>query len=554
MQHAFMHYLKKHKTLSVVLLLTIISALFHFYNLDWGAPFYFHPDERNIAISVSQLHFPNQMNPHFFAYGSLPIYAIYFTGYAVNGLSQLATGQSHQTTTFEQAIIISRLYSALFATLLIPFLFFIGKKLKDETTGLLAAFFATASVGLIQFSHFGTFEMWLTFFSVLLFWICLSIGKSLRVLSLFLLSVTVGILVAVKISHLALLPLVILFLFGQTLVQYKKRPLFERPLRFIPRVLAFLVTAFTVYYFTNPFVFTDTKSFLDSMRYESTLALGTLPVFYTGEFYNTIPVVFQFLFVYPFLINPLMTILFLPAFAYFVYLTIKNKKIAFLLLASFFLILLLSQAFFFVKWTRYMIPTLPFMYLILAVTIATLKHSKQKLFHRPALFMSLVLINTIFALSYFITAFVQPDTRIQAAYFARQTIASNASVLSEIYDMGIVPFNESFSNITLFHFYDLDNNSPTATSDSLQQLLAEKNYIIIPSQRILKTRLFHKDNFPVGNVYYQALQNNSLGFRKIYETPCDIFCQITYLGDPVFRFEQTANVFDRPTVLIYKKD
>ena len=63
----------------------------------------------------------------------------------------------------------------------------------------------------------------------------------------------------------------------------------------------------------------------------------------------------------------------------------------------------------------------------------------------------------------------------------------------------------------------------------------------------------NKDKFPIGNKFYTSLLNEELGFEKIYETPCDIFCRIIYLGDPVFAFEQTANVFDRPTVFIFKK-
>jgi hypothetical protein len=49
------------------------------------------------------------------------------------------------------------------------------------------------------------------------------------------------------------------------------------------------------------------------------------------------------------------------------------------------------------------------------------------------------------------------------------------------------------------------------------------------------------------------LFTGNLGFHKIYETPCDIFCRITYLNDPIYSFEETANVFDRPTVFIFKK-
>jgi hypothetical protein len=289
------------------------------------------------------------------------------------------------------------------------------------------------------------------------------------------------------------------------------------------------------------------------MHYESTLALGTLPVFYTGEFYQTIPVIFHFLFVYPFLLNPITTIIFIPAFCYVIYQSIKHKNATFMILATFFLLILVSQAFFFVKWTRYMVPTLPFMYLITAIALAAFQQYKRKQFNHAMLIVCLILINSVFALSYFITAFTKPDTRVAASYFARQTIAPHAPLLSEIYDMGIVPFNDNFTDISLFHFYDLDNNSPTITTDALQRTLAGRDYIIVPSQRILKTRLFHKEKFPKGNAYYHALLDGRLGYTKIYETPCDIFCKITYLGNPVFRFEQTANVFDRPTVMIFKK-
>src|SRR6185437_14005918 len=113
---------KINKSLVLVTLLTLIGAFLHFYNLNWGAPFYFHPDERNIASAVSQLQFPHQMNPHFFAYGSLPIYAIYFTGVITNyifQLLQLSTPAQPFIVTFEQAMLIGRTFSAFFSLLLI---------------------------------------------------------------------------------------------------------------------------------------------------------------------------------------------------------------------------------------------------------------------------------------------------------------------------------------------------------------------------------------------------------------------------------------------------
>jgi len=222
------------------------------------------------------------------------------------------------------------------------------------------------------------------------------------------------------------------------------------------------------------------------------------------------------------------------------------------------ILLLTSQAFFFAKWTRYMIPTLPFIYLIIAVAFSNLLsfralHSKDftpsKNINTRSLHAAFALVgmtSVTFAFAYFITAFVKPDTRIAAYHVAQQVIPPNATILSEVYDLGIVPFNQSFSNISLFNFYDLDSPANIAPPN-------QSDYIILFSQRIVKTRLSNKEQFPKGYAFYKRLLNGNLGYQKIYETPCDIFCKITYLGDPVFHFEQTTNVFDRPTVMIFKK-
>lgn len=147
---------------------------------------------------------------------------------------------------------------------------------------------------------------------------------------------------------------------------------------------------------------------------------------------------------------------------------------------------------------------------------------------------------------------MQPDVRRQASFFASKNISSDSLITSEIYDVGILPFNSFFSHITLFNFYDLDNPHISNLADLLNTL-DTTDYIILPSQRILKNRISNPDQFPIGNTFYSNLINEKNGFEKIYQTPCDIFCKITYMGDPIHNIEETAVVFDRPTVFIFKK-
>ncbi len=555
----------------LLILLILVGAELHFYNLNWGAPFYFHPDERNIASAITQLSFPNQMNPHFFAYGSLPIYAIYFTAVIINFFSFPTFHFPLSPVTFEQAVIVGRIYSALLATFLIPLLFVLGEKLKDKKTGLLAAFFATFSIGFTQFSHFGTFEMWLTFFGTLLFLLCLKYISKPSAITLIFLSLVVGILASIKVTSLVLVPIPILILawhsFQKTRNTQKSGISETQMLRksdllsfqnFLKNILIFIFVALLIYVITNPYVLLDQKDFLSSMNYESSVAIGTEPVFYTQNFDNTVPVVYQFLKIYPFLLNPLLIILFILAFIFLLIQTIKTKNPSYLLLVTFYLILFLSQVFLFVKWTRYMIPTMPFIYLIIPLALSNngimkqFSNSSRKSL-KTFLLNSTLVICVIFTFSYFKTTFINDDSRIETVLFAQRAIPVDARILSEPSDLGVLPFQDAFPNFTTFSFYDLDSNSPDATEEQLQQDLSTAQYLVLPSQRILQSRITNPTRFPKGYVFYKSLLNGSLGFKKIYETPCDMFCKITYLGDPTYWWEQTVSVFDRPTVFIFKK-
>jgi 4-amino-4-deoxy-L-arabinose transferase-like glycosyltransferase len=533
----------KKKYLLIFLLFTIAFFL-RFYNLNWGAPFYFHPDERNIANSVSQLHLPNQLNPHFFAYGSFPIYIFYVTGIIFN-LFAVLTKHTPITdlffVSFEHALLISRLYAAILSTALLFFLyktllFFLPKKYAR-----LFLVFPVFSIGFLQYAHFGTFEMWLTFFSLLFFYLLLLLRKTCTKKLFLLLAFSFGLLCSIKVSSLVLFPLVLLLFF--TLHHKSFR------LRFFYTLL-FPFIALSTFLITNPFAVFDYAVFRNSMQYESSVVLGTLPVFYTGGFVDTIPILFSFLYSYLFLFNPFFTVIFIFSFFYLLFFALTKRSVPVLLLLSFFLLLFLPQTVLYAKWTRYLIPSLPAMYIAASLGLYYLSKTLPR-FLFLALFSLLVFLHTFYVFSFFKTVYLPEDTRVTAATWASEQIPSQAVITSEVYDLGIVPFNTYFPNITLFNFYDLD------THPDQKQLLGETiqktNYITLPSQRVIRSRLMHPHAFPNGATFYNNLQNGTLGFTLVYKTPCDIFCTIIYNGDPLYHVEETVNIFDRPTVFIYEK-
>lgn len=527
----------------MLLSLILLSAILRFYNLTWGAPFYFHPDERNIAASVSQLHFPDQLHPHFFAYGTLPIYMIYLFSVLQNALSSSGQLTNIFSVTFEQAIISSRILSSVLSVLLVLSIFLIGKKLFDQKTGLIAAFLSVFSVGFIQYAHFGTFEMWLALGSLWLFYFCARLWQEDSLANILFVGVIMGLLISVKVSSF------VLFFIPLVCIAAHYRRSFT-----IIKMLLFILTAGIFYSMTSAFSLFDRQAFFSSMKYESEVVLHTLPVFYTGSFFETTPVLFQFTSIYPFFLNPVVTALFVLSFTYVFLQLAKKFDPALFLSTIFFLVLFFSQAFFFAKWSRYMVPTLPFIYLIVAYCMKhALKYlEKRKLVvYKYILFFTLCISSVVFAFSFFITVYMREDSRVQAEDWASKYLPSDAAILSEVYDLGITAFNPHFSNITLFNSYDLDEVDGK-DQELFDQLLLHE-YIVLPSQRIMKSRLSYINVFPKGNKFYSRLISGELGYKKIYQTPCDTFCKIAYIGSPA-DLEETTMIFDRPTVYIFHKE
>lgn len=534
----------------ILSLIVLFSVFSRFYHLAWGAPYFFHPDERNIASSISQLNLQTSMHPHFFAYGSLPLYSIYALG-VVSNVLQITHNTNHFTVSFEQAIIIGRIYSALLSLATILLLYIIGKTIHSKILGILTAVFAATSIGFIQYAHFATFEMWLTFFSLLLVYVSLLFLKKQSKKYLFYLGAVWGILLSIKISS-AVLGIPILLVLLITLISMKEKWHIKIGYLLI-QLSGICFLALTTYLITNPYILIDPQSFLGSMQYETTVATGQLPVFYTQGFIQTTPILYQLVQVYPFILTPLITLLSIVSFGYIIFITSREKQKQFAIVLIYFFVLFFSQAFLFVKWTRYMIPTLPFIYLMLSLAFIRIYTQTQHAVIKKTIAVLLLIpiaITLFTAYGFLLTTYQEPDSRVAAHLWAQENIPHDATILSEVYDLGIVPFNETYKNITLFNFYDLDMDAPLLST--LQANIANSDYIILPSQRIIKNRILHPKQFPQSSKFYLSLHDEKK-FKKIYETPCAFFCKLIYLGDPLYHVEETASVFDRPIISIYKK-
>ena len=158
-----MRKIKVNKALILIIFLLITTR---FVNLTWGFPYLFHPDERNIVISLEQLRCPNIfdikncLNPNFFAYGQFFIY-----------LGKLVSIWS-KNLSFVDITLILRSISAIFSILTAVAGILIIKEItenknkifSDKVILISSSLLFIFSPSLIQFAHFGTTESLLMFF------------------------------------------------------------------------------------------------------------------------------------------------------------------------------------------------------------------------------------------------------------------------------------------------------------------------------------------------------------------------------------------------------
>ncbi|MDO8570414.1 MAG: phospholipid carrier-dependent glycosyltransferase [Candidatus Daviesbacteria bacterium] len=591
--------MKNKKVIISLTLIMIVGAVLRFYKLDWGQGLFTHPDEYYIVISANQLSFPNQMNPHFFNYGTFSIYLNYFTQQLLQlvTLDQQIASSAYNLSPF----LIGRFYSALFSTLTIPLIYLISLTFFNKKYSLLAAALVALTPGLIQQAHFLTPESNLIFFIFLSLTFLLYFVKQKKSLFLILSSASLGLALGVKISSAVLfLPILLGIFLASPSASWRTIP------KIISRIILSLFIILVTLFIIDPYLFLDFSSFLSSFKYESALAIGTIPVFYTRQFINTVPVLFQFEKIYPYALGPALLVFGIAGFLAMC-LSIfrqchchpaplsvipgltrdpeynnldscpsvlrpsgskdfrrndKNTTLVFLfiILNSTFLILFLSNAFLFAKWTRFISPTFPFFAIFSAFLLFKISQFKiNKYFslilkdHRIASFAysSFLILTILWTLSYF-SIYLKNDVRLQASNWIAQNLTPGTVFLEEG-NMVDIPLPENFKRLSL-NFYDLDEN--ILSQQKLKEDLEKSDYFIIQSRRIFANHQRLAEDFPVTANFYNQLFADLLEFTEIKEI--NSYPQLNLLGwkidFPDEVAEETWSVFDHPVIRIFQKN
>lgn len=525
--------------LSIVVLFVVLAGILRFYNLNWDEGHFFHPDERNIANAVSQLRFFDQLNPNFFAYGGFSIYLYR----AVGDLLTLITDSNRWVFEWGDINLVGRHVAALFSTLTIIPLFFLSKKLFNEKTAHLASLFFAFCVGSIQIAHFAITENIITFFGVTLCLLAIFLYSSLRLKYFIASGVVLGLAIASKTTaaSFVLFPLVAMLFLAIKLPKQRKKLV-----RLGLYILIFTITASLFFFIFSPYTFLSWNKFMESMRYESGVALGTLPVPYTLQFTHTIPYVFQ-LKNFLWQMGP-VAVAGIIGLVYLIFKSIRKKNPLYSIFISFPLVYFLYVGAWHTKFIRFMLPLLPFL-IISGAYILVLLHKYHPRIGAIAIafFVSATFVWTMAYMS----VYTAEQTRITASRWIYEHISPESRLLGEHWDDGLpvpLPPNQpSNYNITQLPLYDEDTDHKR---ELLAQELSTSDYIIINSRRLYGTLIHLSEQYPLTGMYYKKLFSGALGYEKVAEFssyPNLFGIEIVDDGS-----EETFQVYDHPKVMIFE--
>lgn len=562
----------------LLLFAIVLTGIFtRFYKLDWGDGFFFHPDEYHIIGAVGKLINEGVFtNPKLFSYGSFAVYLIYAVRSILLNLFN---------ATDPNPFIVGRFLAAFFSTLTLVNIYLISKRVfpKNVHFPLYTTLIAVFIPGLVQQAHYLTPESFMTFWITLSAYFLIKYSEKLRLSDIALTALCIGVAGGTKVSSFAILPFVLTIVF---FLNIKKSGIFKN----MQRVILFLIIIFVFFFATFPYAILDHENFKGTTRYESSLSMGDIKVFYTRSFEDTLPFIFQLTKIYPYTLGVILMVFSIIGSGiailkisiwgsgkfYFVLNKLRLKWSKFrhikilgahtssihrndkniyilIILVGYFLSYFIFNSLLYTKWTRFIHPTIPFLIILSFVGISELvgKFKDSSIKNRSGtIFSYAVIFPSIVTGVMFFSIYVRPDVRITATEWVNNNIDVNSILLTETGNTLEVPLIGSYTKIP-FDFYNLDTN-PELFYKFVNDI-QKSDYFIIQSRRIYKN---HKlPEFPIVYNFYDALFSGKLGFEEIKSFSS--YPQLK-LGKIVYAVndensEETWTVFDHPVIRIFKK-
>lgn len=538
----------KFDLIRLCLFITIAIGFFlRSYNINWDKGYAVHPDERNIAVAVTNINLFTQFDPRFYSYGSLPIY-IYRA--LVQSFSYI-TKTEYFTHNLGWINLAGRLLSALFSTISIYLIYKLARLIFNRKVALMAAWVSAFTPIFIQYAHFAVIDnlIVLLYLIIQIVSIRFSVDKILRytTLSAFLF----GIASAVKLPALLFITI---FLTPITEDLVKNRFRREIISKYIYVMVYFFIFSAATYIIFSPISLINLEQFIRTVSWEVEVAIGKTPVYYTRQFSDSMPYL-GFISQLPYTLGITWILIVLTAIATPLFIHRHRKINRQIILVSIFPVLyFMFVGLFQSKFVRYLLPIYPYLIIMTVAGVNALMEIQPR-FKKGILVISVIL--PILSGGAFFNIYINEHTRIQAAKYLTKKAGSGDKILVEdMSDLNLLLADLNFKSGKNLEFYNLpifELEKPDKFKVA-PLLLTTADYLVIGSNRQIKVVYNNPADYPNLTAYYKKLFNGDLGFGLL--TKFQISPTINILGyNLVFddtSAEETFTVFDHPQIMILK--
>jgi hypothetical protein len=581
------------------------QLLIRLYGGDFVQGNNFHPDERQILFHVVQLSWPTSvaqffnaatspLNPHFFAYGSFPLYLLASVGNILSHISPALADFANLTLT-------GRVLNALFDTGTILLMGWLGLQLtKDRTperryawsVALLAAALVAFTPLQLQLSHFYAVDTMLLFFITLTVFACVVLVDTDKPVRWSLIAgIGFGLALATKFSAAPLaVPL-----FVALVMRWYKHGLSSI---FVPLLLSICSTPL-IFLIAMPYALLDMPEFIQQVSEQGNLARGALDLPYVRQFAGTTPYAYEAQNMLFWGMGLTLGLAALAGFLWLCWRVWKRDAGSWLVVLSWVVVYGAITGSFYVKFMRYMLPLYPFLALMAAsVLIALVRFGSTKTANLsgttgseaggtlkngvaplagarynltrvlttilPYTAIVIVLAGTMFQGLALLNVYSVPNTRIQASRWIFSHLKPGSKLTYEQWDDALPVAIDNHdpsayqqatyddANGQLQQGLDLYGDDTSAKARLLATILPTVNAITMASDRLDKSIPRLPCRYPLTIHYYQLLFSGQLGFHLAAQFENHPNLLGITLDDS--SADESYSVFDHPVVRIFVRD
>ena len=552
----------------------------HLYGPGAGQGANFHPDERQIMYQVVKLSWPgswaqflNQanspLNPHFFAYGTFPLYLLATVGNLLSHISPTLADFAHLTLT-------GRVLNVLFDTGTILITAWLALLLTPDPTpdrhrawsvALLAASCVAFTPFEVQQTHFYTVDIMTLFFVMLTVLACVKLIRTEKpVRWAMIVGLGYGLGLATKTSTA---PLLLPLLIALGLRWYHKRDFWEV---LIPLIYASCITVL-VFIIAMPYALLDFNEFRQQVSYQGDLARGLIDLPYVRQFAGTTPVLYELQNLLLWGLGLTLGVVSLVGLVWLCWRLWRHEMASWMVPVSWVLVYGAVNCAFFTKYMRYLLPIYPLLVLMgacMLISLATLDTTDWSRVRARVVkvgsytLIGLVLIGTLFQCLALDTIYSQPNTRIQASEWIFNNLKPGTMltyeqwddalpVVVDGHDPSIYP-QASYTDAQGANQQGLDlyGDDTVAKAQMIATMLMQVGAITMPTDRLDKSIPRLPERYPLTIRYYNLLFSGKLGFHlaaQFEDHPS--FLGIT-LDDS--SADESYSVFDHPNTRIYVRN